>query len=87
MILGTIVLFTLLLIIVFFNNYSIQKSARNLIYSKIENVPHRKTAVLLGMHKKFKNGKINRFYFNRIDATVNLYNANKIEFTKIFLIK
>ena len=79
MILGTIVLFTLLLIIVFFNNYSIQKSARNLIYSKIENVPHRKTAVLLGMQKKFKNGKINRFYINRIDATVNLYNANKID--------
>jgi vancomycin permeability regulator SanA len=31
------------------------------------------------MQKKFKNGKINRFYINRIDATVNLFNANKID--------
>ena len=76
---GTIVFFTLFLIVVFFNSYSIEKAAKNLIYSKIENVPHRKTAVLLGMQKKFKNGKINRFYINRIDATVNLYNANKID--------
>ena len=76
---GVIILFTLLVIIVFFNHYSIQKSAKNLIYSKVENVPHRKTAVLLGMEKKFENGKINRFYINRIDATVNLYNAKKID--------
>ncbi|MBU3660796.1 MAG: hypothetical protein FGM14_13040 [Flavobacteriales bacterium] len=53
---GVIVLSTLLVVIVFFNHYSIQKSAKNLIYSKIENVPHRKTAVLLGMEKKFNDG-------------------------------
>jgi len=76
---STIVLFTLLLVIVFFNHYSIQKSAKNLIYSQIEDVPHRNTAVLLGMEKKFKNGKTNRFYVNRIDATVNLYKAKKID--------
>jgi SanA protein len=76
---GIMFLSTLLVIVVFFNHYSIQKSAQNLIYSKIEHVPHRKTAVLLGMEKKFKNGRINRFYINRIDATVNLYNAKKID--------
>jgi SanA protein len=76
---GIIVLFSLLIIVVFFNHYSIHKAAKNLIYSNIENVPHRKTAVLLGMEKKFKNGKTNRFYINRIDATVNLYNAKKID--------
>jgi SanA protein len=76
---GIIILFTLLIVIVFFNHYSIQRSAKNLIYNKIENVPHRKTAVLLGMEKKFTNGKLNRFYINRIDATVNLYNAKKID--------
>ena len=76
---STIVLFTLLLVIVFFNHYSIQKTSKNLIYSKIEDVPHRKTAVLLGMEKKFKNGKTNRFYINRIDAAVNLYKAKKID--------
>jgi SanA protein len=74
-----IVMFSLLIVVVFFNHYSIQKAAKNLIYSNIENVPHRKTAVLLGMEKKFKNGKINRFYINRIDATVKLYNAKKID--------
>lgn len=76
---GVILLFTLLLVIVFFNHYSIQKSAKNLIYNKIEDVPHRRTAVLLGMEKKFKNGRTNRFYINRIDATVNLYRAKKID--------
>ena len=76
---GIIVMFSFLIIVVFFNHYSIQKAAENLIYSKIENVPHRNTAVLLGMEKKFKNGKTNRFYINRIDATVNLYNAKKID--------
>ena len=76
---STIVLFSLLLVIVFFNHYSIQKTSKNLIYSKIEDVPHRNTAVLLGMEKKFKNGKTNRFYINRIDAAVNLYKAKKID--------
>jgi SanA protein len=76
---GIIVLFTLLIVVVFFNHYAIQKAAKDLIYSKIENVPHRKTAVLLGTEKKFTNGKTNRFYINRIDATVNLYKAKKID--------
>ncbi len=76
---GVIVLFLLLIFVVFFNHYAIQKAAKDLIYSKIENVPYRKIAVLLGTEKKFTNGKTNRFYINRIDATVNLYKAKKID--------
>jgi len=73
------IFFSMFLVIIFFNNYAIKEGAKNLMYSKVSNVPHRKIAVLLGVEKKFKNGKINHFYINRIDATVNLFKAKKID--------
>ncbi|HIP31905.1 MAG TPA: vancomycin high temperature exclusion protein [Crocinitomicaceae bacterium] len=52
-------------------------------YNSITEIPSCKTGLLLGTSKYVKSGNINQYYQNRIDATVELYNAGKIKFVLI----
>ena len=57
----------------------ISSSAKDRIYSSVENVPHRDVGLLLGTAKYVRRGKINYFYKYRIDAAVKLFKSGKVD--------
>lgn len=62
------------------SNRIIRNSAKNKMYSSSAKIPHNKVGLLLGTSKYLSNGSINQYYQNRIDATLSLYKAGKIDF-------
>jgi len=76
LILGTI----LAILSIPISNRIIRNSAKNKMYSSSTNIPHNKVGLLLGTSKYLSNGSINQYYQNRIDATLSLYKAGKIDF-------
>nr|WP_321224819.1 ElyC/SanA/YdcF family protein [uncultured Psychroserpens sp.] len=76
--LGVFILFGLML-----TNFMISSQAEDYIYDTVEEIPKNKVGLLLGTIKYLPNGNINLYYKYRIEATVELYNAGKIEFVLI----
>jgi SanA protein len=61
-------------------NYSIKKSTEASVSYTIADVPKTKTALLLGTSKTLNNGQPNAYFFNRIQATADLYKSGKIQY-------
>ena len=78
----TLICFILLISTVFViylcNKFIIEES-QNKTYNSVEEIPENKVGFLLGTGKYLKNGTINPYYLYRINATYNLFKANKIE--------
>lgn len=53
---------------------------KHLVYDNVDAIPKNKVGLLLGTGKYAASGNINLFYKYRIDATVKLYKAGKIEY-------
>lgn len=64
-------------------NYKISHQAKNHIYSTVSDIPENKVGLLLGTIKYLSNGNVNLYYTYRIEATVALYKAGKIEFVLV----
>ena len=64
-------------------NYWVSYTSSDYIYEDVNTIPKNKVGLLLGTAKYVVGGSINLYYKNRIDATVKLYNASKIEFVLI----
>lgn len=60
-------------------NYSIKKDSDTFVSYNITDVPETKTALLLGTSKNLNSGLPNAYFYNRIQATVDLYKAGKIK--------
>ena len=60
--------------------FIVVKTSKERLYNTIEMVPKNKVGVVLGTSKWLVNGSINYYFKYRIDAAVELYKANKIEF-------
>jgi SanA protein len=60
-------------------NYSIKKDSDAFVSYNITDVPETKTALLLGTSKNLNSGLPNAYFYNRIQATVDLYKAGKIK--------
>ncbi len=78
-------LITLLILIIvatllFLSNYTIQEAAKEKTFSHTENIKKNKVGIVLGTARKLKGGRPNLYYTHRIDATVALYKAGKIDF-------
>jgi SanA protein len=75
-------LLLLLLTLIAGINYIVAHSTENQLYSDINKVPRNKVGLLLGTAKYMDKTRqiVNPFYQNRIDATVALYMAGKIDF-------
>ncbi len=58
----------------------VNRSSSGKIYDSVEDVPTKKTALLLGSNKYAANGLENLFYKYRIDSAVKLYKAEKVSF-------
>lgn len=76
-----IVLLTILIGFGVFTTYHwIIFKTRNLVYYDVNSIPKNKVGLLLGTGKYAASGNINLFYKYRIDATIKLYKAGKIEY-------
>ena len=60
-------------------NSIVTTSTDKLIYKTVLEIPHKKVGLLLGTSKTLNSGKPNQHFFNRITATVELYNSKKID--------
>ncbi|MFS4455847.1 vancomycin high temperature exclusion protein [Maribacter sp. 2304DJ31-5] len=77
-IIGYIVIFLVLLI--FLCDYTINHATIGKTFSDIDTVPKNRVGLVLGTSSKLTNGRSNPYYTHRINATVQLYKAGKIDF-------
>lgn len=61
-------------------NYSIRKESSSFVSYKISDVPETKVALLLGTGKTLSNGMPNAYFYNRIQAAIDLYKSGKIKY-------
>ncbi|WP_294281876.1 ElyC/SanA/YdcF family protein [uncultured Chryseobacterium sp.] len=79
-----LILFLLLFVagIVFIGwaNYSIKENSDPYISYNVSDLPQTKTALLLGTSKNLDNGLPNAYFYNRIQAAIDLYKSGKIKY-------
>src|SRR5690554_7338241 len=68
------------LTLVVFSNYQILHETKNYTFSKASEIKKNRVGLVLGTSKYYKGGGLNLYFKNRIDATVELFNAKKIDF-------
>lgn len=68
---------------IFFSDRAIESAAKGRTYSSVEEIPAKKTGLVLGTSKYALSGRENLFYRYRIQATIALYESEKIEFVLI----
>lgn len=61
-------------------NYSIKKESDASLSYNIADVPETKTALLLGTSKNLNSGLPNAYFYNRIQAAIDLYKSGKIKY-------
>src|SRR5690554_4996955 len=67
-------------LLVFTANFSIQKAAEGKTFSSVTTIPKNRVGVVLGTAKYYKDGGINLYFKYRIDAAVELFKNDKIDF-------
>jgi SanA protein len=77
--LSIFLLITLVGLIISGSYFWIEFQTQDRLYSKIDAIPTKKVALLLGTAKYLRHGRINRYFKYRIDAAVQLYKAGKIK--------
>ena len=58
---------------------AVTSAAKGRMYDDVKEIPHREVGLLLGTSPLGRSGRPNQFYLHRLDATVALYNAGKID--------
>lgn len=77
------VLALLPLLAIFCSNSVITSAAKGKTFTSTKDIPHNKVGLVLGTTSKLTNGSPNPYYVHRINATVDLYNAKKIDFVLV----
>jgi len=67
--------FVLLLVSIFISNSIVEKAAKGKVYSDVNLIPYRETALVLGVYKNTAP----EFFNKRIDAAAILYKAGKVK--------
>ena len=76
---GFLLLLFLCLMGVGYANYAVVTASKDKIYDDIDAVPHRQVALLLGTNPITKTGNRSTYYYNRILAAAQLYQAGKYD--------
>lgn len=74
-----IILFLILLATIVTCNVLVKNAAKGRLFDTVADTPHRDVGLLLGTSPVGRTGKPNQFFLRRIDATVALYEAGKID--------
>lgn len=70
----------LALVLLIFSNVIIVRASKNKIFSDRTIIKKNRVGLLLGTAKYYKDGGINLYFQYRIDAAVQLYNSDKIDY-------
>ncbi len=73
----------MVVIITLFNHWWIGQQTNEKTFNTTENISKNKVGLVLGCAKYVNNGRINLYYKYRIDATVKLFKAGKIEYVLV----
>jgi len=76
----TTIAFVIGLLSIFLSNYLIEKNTVNKTFTEVDVIPKNNVGLVLGTSKKLSNGNVNLYYKYRIDATLKLYKAGKIQY-------
>ncbi|MEN9918750.1 MAG: hypothetical protein RL662_1186 [Bacteroidota bacterium] len=60
-------------------NWKIPYDTKNFVYDNVSDIPIQKTALVLGTSNKLRNGDDNPYFYNRIEAAKQLFEAGKVE--------
>ena len=72
-----------LILVIFVCNIIISSTAEGQIYTDTDTIPANRVGLVLGTSNRLTNGSPNPYYTYRIDATIDLYKARKIEFVLV----
>ncbi len=72
--------FLVALLVIFSVDFYVDQQTEDRTFSNIEKIEYHKVGLLLGTSKYVRQGEINKYYQNRIDAAVALYKAGKISY-------
>ncbi|MDO6517505.1 SanA/YdcF family protein [Zobellia uliginosa] len=72
-----------LFLLIFLCNLIISSSAEGKTFNSLEAVPKNRVGIVLGTSKKLIGGLPNPYYTFRIEATLELYQAQKIDFVLV----
>lgn len=61
-------------------DFIIDNSSKGKTYTAVQEIPKNKVGIVLGTSKNLTSGQPNRYYTYRINATIALFNAKKIDF-------
>lgn len=78
-----LVLIVAALVFIAISNYAIESYAQEKTYNEVSAIQKNKVGLVLGTSKTLQNGRINLYFKYRIEATVALYKAGKIEFVLV----
>ena len=73
-------LITIALLAILMSYYTISTATEGKTFNHLDNISKNRVGLVLGTSKKIAGGRNNLYYKYRIDATVKLFKANKIEF-------
>lgn len=73
-----IVIILLLITCIWISNLIVEIKTQKFVYNDLNKIPFNKTGLLLGTSKFNRKGLPNEYFYNRITATVELYNSGKI---------
>ncbi len=68
---------------IFLSNKLVKKNAQGKIYTETKSIPKNKVGLVLGTSKLLRNGTINLYYKYRLNAAIELFKSNKINFIVI----
>lgn len=61
-------------------DYLVNRKTANLLYNDLEKIPYQRVGLVLGTARYTKNGLVNLYFKNRINAAAKLYQAHKVDF-------
>lgn len=78
-----VVFFLCAILLAFYANRLIEKTAKGFVYTDVSEVPARKVGLLLGTSVKLPDGRKNLFMVYRLDAAESLFKNKKIEYVLV----
>ena len=64
-------------------NVIIEQSTKTKTYDNVADIPHNKVGLVLGTARRLVEGGLNPYYTHRIQATVDLFQAGKIQYVLV----
>ncbi len=74
------VLLSAVIVVTLYAHYTVENTAAGRLYENVDDIPHRKTALVLGTSKKLAGNRENLYYKYRMEAAAELFHAKKVDF-------